>query len=254
MKFAKIVANKTAFVVSGVLVAAASFGAAAATGAFSSTPAADSMESSSVSIISSESEDNNMSADLDAIQQATDEGVSQIQEAASQAVQQVQQAADTVASSAPQATESSSTDSTSSASNAIMVNIAKSQRITYQIEAALAKQVEISGQSVSSQPVQYQDNVLMLGHGEINEDTKTVILTYSGSTGGKLNGEYFDDNAFDNSDNLKLLGFTLKDANGNAINYTPAGSLKFQFTYSDLSSVSNMTFNYKDQSISITTS
>lgn len=239
--FNKIPIKTPVAVVTAVLLGAGSFGVAAATGTFSSAPA-DFSDSSLTSIVSSESEGNNMSAELDAIQQATDNGVSQIQEAADSAVQKVQQAASTTSKSS-----SSTTVESSSSTSGVTHKTHASGQIIIHIQANSS----VSEGSSSSTPTDPKNSAfdckISVSQIAIDSDNNVITMIYGGTFG--IHKELY------NADGLKAAGVTLKDASGNSVDYANGGQDgRIKFSYTDISKISSMTLNYGDQHIDITIS
>ena len=161
------------------------------------------------------------------IQSATESAVSKIHSETEKSVSKIQETASSAVEEVKSAVSESVQNTSSTQTHKVICDTNKISGLSYTV----GKDGKHSTWDIRC------ENSMSL----VDEENKTVIINYNGHFDGR----------WENVSELKAYGFTVKDANGNEIDFEQEDFCRMKVPYDDLSDVSTLYLCYEDQSIKI---
>jgi hypothetical protein len=188
----------------------------------SSNNASASIVTSSFDTVSSK-EVKNVDDGVTAIQKATDEGISKIKQTTSEALKQIQ-------------------DNTTSSSKIIKHTFSTSGSITVSKEITVKYLRDKTKTMIGTTNIAIDNNMYSFSDDESNQ-----FVTFNYYCTGNIP-------SLESVNGLKAEGFTITNTSGSSLDFicdNPKSNMEFKVKYTNISDISTMYLNYKDQRITI---
>jgi hypothetical protein len=167
--------------------------------------------------------DNNVDDGVTAIQKATDDGISKIKQTTSEALKQIQ-------------------DNTTSSSKIIKHTFSTSGSITVSKEITVKYLRDKTKTMIGTTNIAIDNNMYSFSDDESNQ-----FVTFNYYCTGNIP-------SLESVNGLKAEGFTITNTSGSSLDFicdNPKSNMEFKVKYTNISDISTMYLNYKDQRITI---